>query len=344
MPRSPFLFTRVLTAWSLGFGVPSAHALTKALAERNGHVLVLELGPRPGDVDAKDDLTPLDLPCAMEGSRASVVAAARAASLEPDRVAPIAASVLDRAGLAGFNLTSNIVDAHLGEPGRPVVLLYPEVHLDWNESAPNLRLHALGTTELVRVTERLLERGARVVNAVEYPWPLDVTLGLATATVERRREVALDIVTKHQISLGFAIAELYPGEVFSVTVDEPSLKARNEVTALASDLRSAVDFDPRRNYLGMLDVRLDQRGSAQLIGNPDIYAFFRDLLRLTPDEIEQKNSDVCEARSREMADRTFRGAADHSASVAYLQLGASHVYGVRKRLRELGASYLILSP
>lgn len=332
----------IATAWLLG-GPGTARALTKRGAERNGHVLVMDVGSRPGEVDHRDEVVSLDTPCGYEVDPVRLLSRASAAAREPDLTGAVARQVLADFALNEFALTSNVVDAFAGGGPGPLIFIYPEVHLDGDAGEGNTQFHLRATLEAVRLTEYLVTQGRGLTNAIEYPFGrIEPILDLGEMVPDERPARAEAMVRRHKISLGFALTELFGGLITTVAVDDHALWIKNQVTSLAWSIKDDVSFNRGRDYGEVLNARLKERDSGSYVGDRDLYAYFRAALDKSADQLQRANSDVCEERSRRMAELTV--SATPPASVATLEVGASHVYGIRKRLRDLGISYLILSP
>lgn len=341
MPRSlanlPYLLTRLTTALTLMPWAGAASALTKPSAERNGAIFVIDRGPRPGLVDPEDNFVDLDVTCGGQTDPVRTRQKAELAAAQPDRLAPVVRQILSDHDLPPFR--SNVVDAYRGSSDGPVVLIYPENHLDRDPAAGNVRLHERGTAELFDLTEHLLRQNRSVVNVVEYPFG-DVDTGLNVTEASRRR-VATSIVLRQRVSLGLAMAQLFRDQIKTVSVDDPSLYIREDAAQLVLEIKKSGAFRPAI-YLGMLDARMDQVGMGRFVGDQDVYSYFKNLFDQRESEVVDRRNEICERRSRVMADQTVNALG--SASVGYLQIGALHVHGVRARLRELNLSYLVLSP
>jgi hypothetical protein len=72
--------------------------------------------------------------------------------------------------------------------------------------------------------------------------------------------------------------------------------------------------------------------------------FFNQITSLQSEQTKMLNSQVCEARSREMARYTYELAKKSGAKVVYMGFGGLHAHGVIKQLQEYSASSILFSP
>ncbi len=72
--------------------------------------------------------------------------------------------------------------------------------------------------------------------------------------------------------------------------------------------------------------------------------FFEKTVVRSSEEIKSINSQICEARSEEMARYSYGLAKKQGASVVYMGFGALHAHGVIEQLRRYSASFIVFSP
>jgi hypothetical protein len=326
-----------------------SQAVAKVAFEERTGIIVWDVGSQRGLVDRNDDLTDLSQECTIADSSIipnPIQIMDSKKGVSPDILNQSVAQILEKFGVSAGNFKMTPIAAFVGKVNEPVFLLFPEQHINNPVKQELGELHESLAKDTLNLTAILDAQDIKIVNTMEGPQgPWASEFKLSPKTLKERFEEAYKLMATKWISGGQLIGEVYGDKVLTHNNDNNdltiqyalSLKAYEMSFEAKSDLNSR--WDRAKAFLAS---RFPVR--SRMVQVDSFRDFFDKTVVRSSEEIKGINSQICEARSREMARYSYELAKQQGARVVYMGFGALHAHGVIEQLRQNSASYIVFSP